>query len=76
MNLVIPEVSEGETYVGILIKDGALSHDAPYPGMSNAFESHFAQSFTDREWRHEAQVWAAAWKAAKRHSAGDEREGE
>lgn len=26
MNLVIPEVREGETYVGILIKDGAFSH--------------------------------------------------
>ena len=41
--------------------------DAPYPGMSDAFEQHFSQSFTDREWRAEAATWAAAWKAAKRH---------
>ena len=45
------------------------SHDAPYPGMSNAFEQHFSQSFTDREWRAESGTWAAAWKAAKRHEA-------
>lgn len=43
------------------------SPDAPYPGMSEAFEQHFSQSFTDREWRAEASTWAAAWKAAKRH---------
>ena len=45
------------------------SPDAPYPGMSEAFEQHFAQSFTDREWRAESATWAAAWKAAKRHEA-------
>ena len=45
------------------------SPDAPYPGMSEAFEQHFSQSFTDREWRAEAATWAAAWKAAKRHGA-------
>ena len=45
------------------------SHDAPYPGMSEAFEQHFSQSFTDREWRAESATWAAAWKAAKRHGA-------
>lgn len=43
------------------------SPDAPYPGMSEAFEQHFSQSFTDREWRAESATWAAAWKAAKRH---------
>ena len=43
--------------------------DAPYPGMSEAFEQHFSQSFTDREWRAESATWAAAWKAAKRHGA-------
>jgi len=45
------------------------SPDAPYPGMSEAFEQHFSQSFTDREWRSESGTWAAAWKAAKRHGA-------
>lgn len=45
------------------------SPDAPYPGMSEAFEKHFSQSFTDREWRAESGTWAAAWKAAKRHEA-------
>lgn len=42
---------------------------APYPGMSEAFEQHFSQSFTDREWRAESATWAAAWKAAKNHGA-------
>ena len=46
--------------------------DAPYPGMSEAFERHFSQSFTDREWRAESGTWAAAWKAAKNHSAQGE----
>lgn len=41
--------------------------DAPYPGMTEAFEQHFSQSFTDRDWRAESGTWAAAWKAAKRH---------
>ena len=45
------------------------SPDAPYPGMAEAFEQHFSQSFTDREWRAESATWAAAWKAAKRHGA-------
>jgi hypothetical protein len=45
------------------------SPDTPYPGMSEAFEQHFSQSFTDREWRSESGTWAAAWKAAKRHEA-------
>ena len=45
------------------------SPDAPYPGMADAFEQHFSQSFTDREWRSESATWAAAWKAAKNHGA-------
>ena len=45
------------------------SPDAPYPGMADAFEQHFSQSFTDREWRAESGTWAAAWKAAKNHGA-------
>ena len=42
--------------------------DAPYPGMVEAFEHHYGQSWTDPDWRKEARTWAAAWKAAKRHS--------
>ena len=45
------------------------SPDAPYPGMSEAFELHFSQPFTDRDWHAESGTWAAAWKAAKRHGA-------
>ena len=45
------------------------SPDAPYPGMSEAFEQHFSQSWTDKDWRNETRTWAAAWKAAKNHSA-------
>lgn len=37
---------------------------APYPGMIGAFERYYSQSFSDKEWRSEASVWAAAWKAA------------
>ncbi len=37
----------------------------PYPGMQEAFEAHYGQSFTDRAWRVQASVWAAAWKASK-----------
>ena len=48
------------------------SPDAPYPGMSEAFEQHFSQSFADREWRAESATWAAAWKAAKRHEAQEQ----
>ena len=50
------------------------SPDAPYPGMADAFEQHFSQSFIDREWRAEATTWAAAWKAAKSHGAKGESE--
>lgn len=45
------------------------SPDAPYPGMSEAFELHFSQPFTDRDWHAESGTWASAWKAAKRHGA-------
>ena len=45
------------------------SPDAPYPGMSEAFEQHFSQSWTDKDWRNETRTWAAAWKAAKNHGA-------
>ena len=48
------------------------SPSAPYPGMIAAFESHYGQSFADKDWRDEASVWAAAWKAAKAHSAAQE----
>ncbi len=40
---------------------------APYPGMIEAFEAHYGQSFTDRDWRNESSIWAAAWKAVKAH---------
>lgn len=42
--------------------------DAPYPGMIEAFETHYGQSFTDRDWRNEASTWAAAWGYAIRHA--------
>jgi hypothetical protein len=32
--------------------------------MISAFERYYAQSFTDKDWRREASVWAAAWKQA------------
>ncbi|WP_019573301.1 hypothetical protein [Curvibacter lanceolatus] len=38
--------------------------DAPYPGMITSFERYYSQSFADKDWRKEASVWAAAWKAA------------
>lgn len=40
------------------------SPGAPYPGMAAAFESHFGQSWIDKDWRNEASVWAAAWRKA------------
>lgn len=49
--------------------DIGKSPDVPYPGMSAAFERHYAQSFNDKDWHNEASVWAAAWKAAKAHTA-------
>lgn len=41
--------------------------NAPYPGMISAFERYYSQSFADKDWRVEASVWAAAWKAALLH---------
>lgn len=38
--------------------------DSPYYGMREAFEAHYGQSWTDKDWRNEASTWAAAWKAA------------
>ena len=43
---------------------GLMGEKAPYPGMIDAFERHYAQSFKDKDWRNEASVWAQAWKAA------------
>ena len=43
---------------------GLIGEKSPYPGMIDAFERHYAQSFKDKDWRNEASVWAAAWKAA------------
>ena len=43
--------------------------DAPYPGMIAAFETHYGQSFRDREWRTESACWAAAWHRATEHAA-------
>lgn len=40
--------------------------DAPCPGMIEAFEDHYGQSFTDKDWRNEAGTWAAAWGYATR----------
>lgn len=39
---------------------------SPYPGMIQAFERHYGQSFKDKAWRNEASVWAQAWSAATR----------
>jgi len=32
--------------------------------MIQAFEAHYGQSFTDKDWRNETGIWAAAWGAA------------
>lgn len=42
---------------------------APYPGMIEAFEAHYGQAFTDKAWRNETGIWAAAWGYAVRQSA-------
>jgi hypothetical protein len=36
----------------------------PLAGMIAAFEAKFGQSWTDKDWRTETSVWAAAWAAA------------
>lgn len=44
----------------------AINEDQlPWPGMMTAFERYYNQSWFDREWRTETNIWAAAWKAAK-----------
>lgn len=48
----------------------AKQADAPFPGMREAFEAHYGQSFVDRDWRVEAACWAAAWKAAISKATG------
>jgi len=47
-------------------------NSVPYPGMREAFEIHYGQSFVDRDWRRESSVWAAAWKAAKAHDTKEQ----
>lgn len=43
-----------------------LREHGPYPGMAEAFEARYSVPFDDPDWRGEASVWAAAWKAALR----------
>tara|TARA_R110001599_G_scaffold171353_1_gene362395 strand:- start:424571 stop:425245 length:675 start_codon:yes stop_codon:yes gene_type:complete len=40
----------------------------PYPMMQEKFEVRYGQSFTDKEWRNETSVWAAAWKCATEYA--------
>jgi hypothetical protein len=49
----------GQFYMGVSDSD-----KTPYPGMAEAFEGHFGQSWQDRDWRQEASTWAAAWRKA------------
>lgn len=47
--------------------------DGPYPGMIAAFDAHMGAScWTEPEYRTDAAMWAAAWKAAQ--PAADEQE--
>lgn len=48
--------------------------NAPYPGMIEAFETHYSQSFVDKDWRNETGVWAAAWGHATRQSIAQQAE--
>ena len=41
-----------------------MDHAGPLPGMIAAFEQQFGQTWTDRDWRQEASIWSAAWRAA------------
>jgi hypothetical protein len=36
--------------------------------MIQAFEAHYGQSFTDKDWRNETGIWAAAWGYAVRQA--------
>lgn len=79
MDEVTKELMEAQTTVDAETVDRAWARfcgafgdgpDAPYPGMIAAFETHYGQSFRDKEWRTEAACWAAAWsKAAARAEA-------
>lgn len=43
----------------------ALVNAGPCPGMSEAFDRHIGiAAWVDPEWRYEAALWAAGWKAA------------
>lgn len=68
----LPNTAEAyECYVAMLAaapQPEKAEPDVPFPGMQEAFEAHYSQSFTDRDWRREAGVWAAAWKAATRYA--------
>ena len=76
MDEVTKDLLGAQTTVDVEIVDWAWARfcgafgdgpDAPYPGMIAAFETHYGQSFRDKEWRTEAACWAAAWsKAAAR----------
>ena len=45
----------------------AIVDAGPFPGMSEAFDSHMgAACWTDPAYAPDASMWAAAWKAAKR----------
>jgi len=73
MNDVTKDLLEAQTTVDAETVDRAWARfcgafgdgpDAPYPGMIAAFETHYGQSFRDKEWRTEAACWAAAWSKA------------
>lgn len=73
MNDVTKDLLDAQTTVDAEIVDRAWARfcgafgdgpDAPYPGMIAAFETHYGQSFRDKEWRTEAACWAAAWSKA------------
>jgi len=52
--------------------DQDVMADAPYPGMIEAFEAHYGQSFTDKDWSNEASTWAAAWGYATRQASSED----
>ena len=37
---------------------------SPFPEMASRFEAHYGREWTDKDWRSETCVWAAAWKEA------------
>lgn len=80
MDEVTKGLLEAQTTVDAETVDRALARfcgafgdgpDAPYPGMIAAFETHYGQSFRDKEWRTEAACWASCLEQgyrAGRHS--------